>query len=199
MCIEFFTYVYHVCALYPQTREEGTGSLELGYDAVSHCVDTGDRAWVLCKSNTSFKLLSYLPAPCPMFTNTSQAGIIIRSDHLSTLPSAASGWASPPLALNLDPEPPDRELPQQQPSRPVWMEAVWQALQMAQRGHTLKLLWSAVKMRPCSTHSIVRSECQSLLLARKKSTWNMRVIIFNWMCLVAVTKINVYLLRLQVQ
>lgn len=68
---------------------------------------------------------------------------------------------------------------------------------MAQQRATHELLWSAVKMRPCSTNCIVRNEWQSLHLARKKSTWNMRVIIFNWMCLMVVTKINVYLMQLQ--
>lgn len=38
-----------------------------------------------------------------------------------------------------------------------------------------------------------------IAFGKKKADLNMRVIIFNWMCLVAVTKINVYLMRLQVQ
>lgn len=70
----------------------------------------------------------------------------------------------------------------------MWMEAARRALQMAQQRDARELPWSAVKMRPCSTNSIVHNEWQSLHLARKKSTWNTRVIIFNWMCLVAVTK-----------
>lgn len=80
----------------------------------------------------------------------------------------------------------------------MWMEASRRALQMAQHRDTHEFLWSAVKMRPCSTNSIVQNEWQSLHLARKKSTWNTRVIIFNWMSLMAVTKINVYLVQLQV-
>lgn len=80
----------------------------------------------------------------------------------------------------------------------MWMEAARRALQMAQQRDARELPWSAVKMRPCSTNSSVHNEWQSLHLARKKSTWNTRVIIFNWMYLVAVTKINVYLMQLRV-
>lgn len=50
-------------------------------------------------------------------------------------------------------------------------------------------------MRPRLTNSIVLCKRQSMLLARRK-TWNGPLMIFNWMGLVAVTKINVFPTRL---
>lgn len=74
--------MYTTCV--PCTRRSEKKELDpWSCDAVSHSVDAGDQAWVLYKSNMSFNLLRHLSAPCPMFINTSQAGIIIRSDHPS--------------------------------------------------------------------------------------------------------------------
>lgn len=50
-------------------------------------------------------------------------------------------------------------------------------------------------MTPRLTNSIVLCKWQSMLLARRK-TWNRRLMIFNWMGLVAVTKVNVFPTRL---
>lgn len=150
----------------------------------------GTKPGISARATCIFNYRDTSPPP-PRFVNLSQAGITIRPDNP---PFYCFRLASLTLVINLDPAPPDKELPQLQPSRSVWIEAAWEALQMGQHRHTLERLWSAVKMRPCSTNSIV----QSLHLARKKSTWNMRVIIFNWMCLVAVTKINVCLMQTQV-